>query len=110
MVILYAPAASHYLWITYWLYNNVEYPEDIVIPVQSQIIIDGQALVHVMGKPKYTSTFGDLGKSFVNLVRRIAYKFSRAAVVFHRYRQHNSEELYTTEKISYVYPNHESDR
>ena len=54
------------------------------------------------GKPKYAFTFGDLCKSFVNHVRRIAYKFSRADIVFDRFRQH-SVKNYTRQKRSATY-------
>ena len=63
------------------------------------MIIDSQALVLAIGKPKNAFTFGNLGKPFLNLVRRIGSKFSRADIVFDRYRQH-SVKNYTRQKRS----------
>ena len=51
------------------------------------IIIDGQAVIAAIGKPKDAKTFGDLADVFVNTVMHIGKKYKRIDLVFDRYKQ-----------------------
>lgn len=78
---------------------NANCSKDIVIPVKSHLIVDGQALVLAMGKPSNACTFGDLSNSFVNLVRCLASKYNRVDIMFDRYCPH-SIKVHTHQKRS----------
>lgn len=53
--------------------------------VANALIIDGQALVVAIGKPKEASTFQDLAQIFINSVTRAGMSFCRIDIVFDRY-------------------------
>jgi hypothetical protein len=52
---------------------------------ESTLIIDGQALVIAIGKPKEAATFGDLADVFVRAVLQGGASFHRVDVLFDRY-------------------------
>ncbi len=60
-------------------------PAITVDAANSAIVIDGQAFLVAMGKPKGTNTFGELADIFVNRVCQTGANFSRIDVVFDRY-------------------------
>ncbi len=68
------------------LTHGVSCPPAITVDAaNSAIVIDGQAFLVAMGKPKGTKTFGELTNIFVNRVCQTGAHFSRIDVVFDRY-------------------------
>ena len=52
---------------------------------EATLIIDGQALVIAIGKPKGASTFGDLADAFIGSVLQSGAAYSRIDILFDRY-------------------------
>ena len=59
------------------LIQNVSTPSEIEIKAPSTLIIDGQALVMALGKPKRLSTFGDLADEFSRSLLSMGAIFDR---------------------------------
>ena len=51
------------------------------------LVIDGQALIMAIGKPRDVSTFGSYADIFVNTVKNMGARFDRIDVVFDHYKQ-----------------------
>ncbi|MES9881882.1 MAG: hypothetical protein ABW185_13470, partial [Sedimenticola sp.] len=73
------------------LTQDIVCPSKIDIPESATLVIDGQALVHVIGKPKSAITFGDYANVFVGSVFQSGTEYSRIDVVFDRYYEHSTK-------------------
>ena len=62
-------------------------------PADSQLIIDGQAFIVAIGKPKEASNFGDLPETFKESVIGAGSKFDRIHIVFDRYESKSIKNL-----------------
>jgi len=49
------------------------------------IVIDGQAMIVALGKPKAAKTFGDYADSFIETIIKSGQQFKRIDVIFDRY-------------------------
>jgi hypothetical protein len=67
--------------------EGIDCPEVIKLHDTSSCLIDGQALVVVLGKPDGAVTFGDLADAYVNAVLKAGAKYHRIDIVFDRYRK-----------------------
>lgn len=68
------------------LTKNVECPMEITLEGTSCLIIDGQARVVSLGKPKDCNTFGEYADHFVRSVLMSGQGFDRIDVTFDRYK------------------------
>ena len=69
------------------LTQQVEVPANITVVKSSCLLIDGQALVMVLGKPTDIATFGQYADTFTNTVFRMGANYGRIDVFFDRYQQ-----------------------
>ncbi len=67
------------------LTEGVDCPNSIHLDGSSCLIIDGQALVRAIGKPKDACTFGELADEYVKHVLEMGNKFERIDVLFDCY-------------------------
>ena len=66
------------------LTEGIDCPKIIDLHESSCLIIDGQALVHEIGKPADDVTFGDIGDTFFTFVLQIGTLYQRVNIVFDR--------------------------
>lgn len=71
------------------LIEDVSTPDRIALTDTTCLIIDGQALVMLLGKPSGLTTFGEYANRFANVVFSMGEKFDRIDVTFDRYPQHS---------------------
>jgi hypothetical protein len=69
------------------LTTGIDCPQSVMLEGTSCLIVDGQAQVNILGKPKEASTFGQLADIFVQSVLRMGQNYDRIDVVFDRYRE-----------------------
>ena len=75
------------------LLENIECPESLnLYGKMSCLIIDGQALVCSLRKPKEINTFGQLADKFIQSVLSQGSSYDRIDVVFDRYRDNSTKE------------------
>ena len=67
--------------------SKYDCPNSIDCEGTTCIIIDGQALVHSIGKPAEANTFGDLGETFADAVTHLGQSYQRIYIIFDRYRK-----------------------
>ena len=86
------------------LIQNVSTPSEIEIKAPSTLIIDGQALVMALGKPKGLNTFGDLADVFSRTVLSMGATFDRIDVTFDRYQKHSIKDNTRSKRIQGCHP------
>ena len=69
------------------LTQDVATPDQVTLTGTTCLVIDGQALVMLLGKPSGITTFGEYADRFVNSVFSMGAKFERIDVTFDRYQQ-----------------------
>ena len=69
------------------LIQDVSTPDQVTLTGTTCLVIDGQALVMLLGKPSGITTFGEYADRFVNSVFSMGAKFERIDVTFDRYQQ-----------------------
>ena len=69
------------------LSSGTERPWVMPVAGRSMLVVDGQALVMVIGKPSECHTFDDLGDKFVKALLASGKDFHRKDVTFDRYRE-----------------------
>jgi len=69
------------------LSSGTERPRVTPIAGRSTLVVDGQALVMVLGRPSECNTFNDLRDKFVKAVLASGKDFHRIDVTFDRYRE-----------------------
>ena len=75
------------------LLKDIICPESIDLSEnKSCLIIDGQALIHSLGKCKNSSTFGEQADKFIQSVLFQGRSFDRIDIVFDRYRVNSIKE------------------
>ena len=75
------------------LVENIDCPESINLTGKyACLIIDGQALVCSLGKPKEFGTFGQLADRFIQSILVQGRSFARIDIVFDRYRPNSIKE------------------
>ena len=68
------------------LTSGVRCPAEVELVGRSTLIIDGHALIQVLGKPTTPHTFGDLARIFVERVLQMGLAYDRIDITFDRYR------------------------
>ena len=66
--------------------SDIKCPTQVTLDGTSCLVVDGQARVVAIGKPRGSATFGDLADTFVESVLQSGHHFDRIDIVFDRYR------------------------
>ena len=69
------------------LIQDISTPDQVTLTGNTCLVIDGQALVMLHGKPSGITTFGEYADKFVSSVFSMGAKFERIDVTFDRYQK-----------------------
>ena len=90
--------------LIYVLIQNMSTPSEIEIKTLSTLLIDGQALVMALGKPKALTTFGDLADEFSRTVLNMGTQLDRTDVIFDKNQEHSIKDNKRSKRIQGCHP------